>query len=312
MCRVPRTAAGVLASPSRGGNPLAAVGLAGCSRSRGVPNVDAMTTTTLTRGFVARHPVPVMVTTMLVVAYSVLIPPALAGWALEPFLLAVVLFGQLLPAVLVTAAVDGRAGVRDLFGRIFRWRVPPVWYAVAFLVLPVAALLVSALVFGSTAGLVALVSDPAVILAYLGQLAILPLVNLWEETAVVGVVQARLVAGRGPLVGALLTGVVFASYHLPLRLGRPFGEVVVTMALTLVLAILFRFVAGWLYARTGGSILLVAGLHATFNAVGNNNLLTATAPGSALLTGIPWIVLGLWGLGLLISTRGRLGVPSGS
>jgi hypothetical protein len=32
----------------------------------------------------------------------------------------------------------------------------------------------------------------------------------------------------------------------------------------LVLAVLLRFVAGWIYAGTGGSILLVAGLHATF------------------------------------------------
>jgi hypothetical protein len=72
------------------------------------------------------------------VAFALLTPPTLAGWAPEPFLLATVVFAQLVPAVLVTAAADGRAGVRDLVRRIFRWRVHPAWYAVAFLALPAA------------------------------------------------------------------------------------------------------------------------------------------------------------------------------
>ncbi len=52
-----------------------------------------------------------MVTAVLAVAFALLVPPALAGWALEPFLLATVVLAQLVPSVLVTAAVDGRAGV---------------------------------------------------------------------------------------------------------------------------------------------------------------------------------------------------------
>ena len=260
------------------------------------------------RAFVARYPVSSMIVTMVTVAFALLIPPALAGLALEPFLLATVVFAQLVPAVLVTAAADGRAGVRDLFRRVFRWRVHPIWYAVAFLVLPVAALLGTAIVFGTAASLQALVTNPAVILAYLGQLAILPLVNLWEETAVTGVIQARLIATRGPVTAAVVTGLVFALYHLPLRLGQPLDVVLVGMAATAAIAILLRCVTGWLYVRTGGSILLVAGLHATFNAVNNTNLLTATAPGSVLLMQTASIVIGIWGIWLLVATRGRLGL----
>jgi Type II CAAX prenyl endopeptidase Rce1-like len=123
-------------------------------------------------------------------------------------------------------------------------------------------------------------------------------VNLWEETAVMGVIQARLVATRGPIGAAAITGLVFGLYHLPLHLGQPVGDVVTTMAVIFVIAILLRFVAGWLYAGTGGSILLVAGLHATFNAVN----------GSALPAASALIVVAIWGLGLLVATRGRLGV----
>ena len=92
---------------------------------------------------------------------------------------------QLVPSLVVTAAPDGRAGVRDLVRRTFRWCVHLGWYAVAFLALPVAALLSSTVAFGSTAGLAALITDPDVLAAHLA--FILPLVNLWEETAAVGV-----------------------------------------------------------------------------------------------------------------------------
>jgi hypothetical protein len=76
------------------------------------------------RAVVARHPVPAMLVMMFAVSWAILIPPALAGIDLVPvFLLIAVLFGQLLPAVLVTAAVGGRPAVRELFSRVFRWRV---------------------------------------------------------------------------------------------------------------------------------------------------------------------------------------------
>lgn len=61
------------------------------------------------RSAIARHPVAAMLILMFVIGWALLIPPALAGIPLEPFpLLAAVLFAQLLPAVLVTAAVGGR------------------------------------------------------------------------------------------------------------------------------------------------------------------------------------------------------------
>ena len=55
----------------------------------------------------ARRTVPSMIIMMLAVAFALLTPPTLAGWAPEPFLLATVVFAQLVPAVLVTAAADG-------------------------------------------------------------------------------------------------------------------------------------------------------------------------------------------------------------
>jgi hypothetical protein len=41
--------------------------------------------------------------------------------------------GPMLAAVIITAHESGRVGVRTLLSRIVRWRVAPVWYAVAIL-----------------------------------------------------------------------------------------------------------------------------------------------------------------------------------
>jgi membrane protease YdiL (CAAX protease family) len=261
------------------------------------------------RSLIAGHPVAAMLIAMFTISYALLIPPALAGLPLEPFLLGVIFLGQLLPAVLVTAAMGGRPAVRELFGRVFRWRVRVVWYLVALLAIPVVALLASAVLFGPGA-LRALVTDPAVILAYLNQLSILPLVNLWEETAWVGVVQARLAEDRGPLLAAVITGPLFGLVHLPLQLGKPFGELVISLILLMTFAIGLRIMIGWLYNVTAGSILLCAMVHVTFNATNNNNLLTAAAPGNSALEYIPWVVVAVLGLLVAVLTRGRLGPPA--
>lgn len=41
-------------------------------------------------------------------------------------------FGPLVMAVLVTALIEGRAGLRNLFGSFLHWRVPAGWYGFAF------------------------------------------------------------------------------------------------------------------------------------------------------------------------------------
>jgi membrane protease YdiL (CAAX protease family) len=252
------------------------------------------------RAFVARHPVGTMVTAMLGIDFAVLIPPARAGLPVEPFLLVVVLFAQLLPAVLVAAAVDGRAGVRELFGRVFRWRVRPSNWLLALLVIPVGSVLLAAAVFGPDT-VRAAGTDPAIALAYLGSLTILPIVNLWEETAVAGTIQARLSDRHGMLIGALLTAPVFTLQHLPLHVAESFSTAAVSMLALGALAVPFRIVIGWLYERTGRSILVVAALHATFNAT-NGSALFQPAGGHypMLLPLASWVVVGGWGLWITV------------
>jgi hypothetical protein len=56
----------------------------------------------------------------------------------------------LLPAALwVTSITDGRAGLRELFARVFRWRFGIGWWLVVLFGLPVIALLLG-LIFGGS------------------------------------------------------------------------------------------------------------------------------------------------------------------
>jgi membrane protease YdiL (CAAX protease family) len=259
------------------------------------------------RSVVARHPVASTLVMMFVIGWAILLPPAIAGLELVPFfLLPAVLFAQLLPAVLVTAAVGGRPAVRELFGRVFRWRFSLVWYLVALLAIPLAALLISVVFFG-TGAVRALVTDPSIIVAYLVSFTALPLVNLWEETAWTGVIQARLAVGRGPLLAAAITGVFFTLVHLPLRLGQPVGELVAGLFFGAILGTGLRIMIGWLYYVSGGSVLLAAIVHVTFNATNNGSLLTAAAPGNAVAADLAWYTIGVLGLVVAVVTRGRLG-----
>src|SRR5918997_3513972 len=102
------------------------------------------------RGVVARHPV----TSFLIMAFAfgwggmlplllsengpVTVVPIELPWM--PFAAILSIFGLALPAFLVTAATDGRAGVRDLLSRIFRWRVGVHWYLLALFGLLLATL----------------------------------------------------------------------------------------------------------------------------------------------------------------------------
>jgi hypothetical protein len=93
--------------------------------------------------------------------------------------LTVLLFGS---ALLVTYLDGGRSAVRQLFGRMLRWRVGVGWWLVAILALPlltvtIAALLGDAVVLPSISVLWQEVA--AMLVAWL-------LINLWEEAAWAG------------------------------------------------------------------------------------------------------------------------------
>ena len=119
-------------------------------------------------------------------------------------------------AFVTTALADGRSGVRELRSRVFRFRVSPRWYVVAFVALPGAAL-AAAFVLAGAAPVVALASDPSIaISAVLGAVIAFALINWWEEAAWTGFALHRLQRRMGPVRASVVTTWMQAALHLPL------------------------------------------------------------------------------------------------
>jgi uncharacterized protein len=206
----------------------------------------------------------------------------------------VVLIGT---AILVTGIAEGRAGLRRLFAGVLRWRVGVGWYLVALFGIPVLTLLL-ALLTGAyqdpIGGWGPLLSGFVVQILLAGVLV----GNVWEEMGWTGVVQRRLMERYGLVGGGALTAIPFALIHLPLAFGGgfavPVSNLLLVWGVLIVTAPLMRWLLGVTYLGTGGSILLVGIMHASFNAAGALSLVSGgratfySIGALAILLGIVW------------------------
>jgi membrane protease YdiL (CAAX protease family) len=267
------------------------------------------------RRLVARHPVAAFLIMAYTITSAFTLPPirtSLGAFLLEFSLwdsLATI-FGVALPAFLVMAALHGRAGIRDLASRSFRWRVGLRWYFVVLLGLPIAVVLCASAFYGLVPLVTLADKWPLLFTLILPDLLLrIVLLNLAEEIGWMGFLQARLQDGYGPLKAIVLTEIPFALWHVPFVLVDTSGKIPLALGLLGVLAIaqLFgRVVIMWLYNNTLRSVLLVGLFHAAHNTT--INLFTAEfIPGPAetgfLITEGVVVVAAVL---VLVLTRGRL------
>ncbi|MCE7985001.1 MAG: CPBP family intramembrane metalloprotease [Caldilinea sp. CFX5] len=287
---------------------------------------------TLSR-LVARHPVTAYLVLAFTFAWATLVPLLLSqqGFGVLPIELPVKLFNALasfvglaLPAFLVTAAIGGRAGVQDLLQRSLRWQVGIQWYLIALLGLFV-AVIVAALPF---VGLVPLamvaqkwmllftVFLPGVVVPFLS-------INLPEEVAWTGFLQAQWQTRHGPLWASIMVAPFFALIHLPAYFvagwmsDEPipltqFPTLLLQIGLTAVFAIFFRLLIMWLYNGTGGSVLIVGLFHSAFNMITGQQITPFFIPGPTASWLNLFVVLVTMVVAVLITivTKGRLAYKS--
>jgi membrane protease YdiL (CAAX protease family) len=268
-------------------------------------------------GTIRRYPVASFLTWSVPVGQAIAFQPVVApAWygadlPTAPFVVLANLVGLLLPAVVVTRVVDGPAGVRALWRRAVRVRVPLRWYGLALVVVPVA----------TTAPAVALLGPPertgwvlasALVSGLLVQVLLGFLSTNWaEEVAWTGFLQTRLQDRHGPVRAALATGPLFALQHAALAVGNGWlGGMVVLLFITAT-AVPFRFLQGWVANRTG-SLLVVGLVHAAGNATtdgsgfGGPGLLPRLFPDDGVGP-VHLVASAVLGLIVLAATRGRLG-----
>jgi len=210
---------------------------------------------------------------VMIIGTALMALPAVTGLPAEPFILAMV-FGPLLGGAVFTAYRSGPGGVRQLFSGVFRWRIGWRYWALAVVAMPLITVTIAAAtgtLVQPADGWLTTAADYMVATFLVGTLVI----NLWEETAWQGLVQRHLTGRFGVARGALLTAVPFAVIHLPLGFvgGASLREALVASLLVLVMAPPFRYLLGRTDYATGGSLLAVGVLHASFNASGSLDVL---------------------------------------
>jgi uncharacterized protein len=204
--------------------------------------------------FVKRHPL----IAFFVLAYA-LTWPLIPLVSVSPLWGFPAVFGPALAAIVVAAVADGRAGLRDLLGRVARWRVGARWYAVA-LGLPAVLTL-------ATAGLHVVLGGQTTF--ELGGLSVLNFVVfvliIGEELGWRGYALPRLLVGRSALAASLILGVLWGAWHLPTffvsgapQHGLPFSAFVL---LTVAYSVTFT----WVYLHTRGSVLIATLFHGAIN-----------------------------------------------
>ena len=230
------------------------------------------------KGWVARRPLTGFLVIVLGLSWLLFCIPILAfhgvipgaNLPVEVFALASTLLIMLPTALWITSITDGRAGVRALFARVFRWRFGVGWWLVVLFGLPVIALVLG-LIFGGSLHTADLGSA---LIKQLGSILLaVVVINLWEETVWAGFFQTRLEARFNFVVAAALTALPFAGVHVPLLLlddhVTPFS-VLIGIAGLVILGIVVRLLMGVMLRAALDSVLAVGILHQIFDASNNN------------------------------------------
>ncbi len=171
------------------------------------------------------------------------------------------LAGPLISALVVSAVVDGRAGLSGLLRGLTLWRAKPVDYAAAFFLIPACALAVllplSAVSPDFTPGFLGPGGGYSMVaLSLAGGLV----VGIIEEIGWTGFATPRLLRGSTVLAAALGLGLIHGLWHLPATAwaeGAEYGLVFIPyfLAAWMLAIVALRILIVWVFARTGSTLL---------------------------------------------------------
>jgi CAAX protease family protein len=215
--------------------------------------------------------------------------------------------GPILAAFLVTAAAEGRPGLRRWVGRLLKWNVNWRWYAGAILGVPAAMILTGVALNG---GDIHVPGATVFVVLLPGLVFQMVTTGLAEEPGWRDFALPYLQPKFGPLRGTLILGPLWGLWHLPLffsEWGQWPDVTVWTIVKFIATTTLFSILMTWVFNRSGQSLPIAMLVHTSVN----NTISIAWAdlfPG-ATTDDIAWVFLlasGLAAAVVLIATRGRL------
>ena len=227
-------------------------------------------------------------------SWLIWVPLMLSHFGVGPFHIAdgvsnlVRLFGVLMPAtsaIVLTRISGGPAAMRNLWGRLFLWRVPLKWWLAAVVGQPL-LLGLAAFTFNLiTRGAKVTPELPISASAFIVNVVMLLLATLGEEIGWRGVALPGLQAQNSAFKSSVILGLLWATWHLPFWLlldsFDQFG--VGYLLLNFVFVVPLTFYITWFFNHGKQSILLAVMLHLTFNIV-NTILLPVTNNVGAFVT----------------------------
>ncbi len=176
-------------------------------------------------------------------------------------------FGPAIAAISISVMAGGKAALRELLGRVVKWRVNIRYYLAAFLVPPVILFLCIGLIT-FWGGQVHITISTSSLLVALGMYAdYFFRSGGQEELGFRGFAQQRLQMNFNPFFTTLIIGALWFFWHLPLYLWIPeASQYQKPLLFGLLQQIGFCFTFTWIYSETK-SVLLPMLLHATINFV---------------------------------------------
>ena len=205
--------------------------------------------------------------------------PTLTGVLMFPAML----LGPSVCGIVMTLWTDGRKGLGELFGRMRRWRIRARWY---LLLLIPPTLVLGVLLCMST--LVSADYSPNFFLV--GLLFGVP-AGFFEEIGWMGFAFPKLWLRRSAVVSALMLGLTWSLWHLPvinfLGTASPHGKYWLPFFLAFAAAMTaMRVIISWAYTNTG-SVLLAQALHVS----STGSLVIFSPPHATAAQEVRWYVV---------------------
>jgi len=242
-----------------------------------------------------------------------------------PFLLLyfVTVAGPFLAGLLLTGLYEGTKGYRELFSRLFKWRVPFRWYVVALLIAPLtvfstlfALSLISPVfmpgIFGPGINPAAIMfglpgSDKITLFLFVLMLGLFN--GFLEEIGWSGFVTPRLSLNQYLIKTGVILGIMWGLWHLLSNyLGSAAGAGTVPLPLYisgLLVTFLppFRILMGWVYRHTG-SLLIAVLMHASLDMFWILSMPLSITGKERVIWYTSWAVV-LWSIVIIIGIVGN-------